>query len=94
MADRHCAPVIEAVWRARTFLSVEDQSCADRLQASEADLQEAVAQARICGYMTLHEQLDELFFGDQPSTTDECEAKVAGILEFGPALKSIVDAYH
>ncbi|MDE0694868.1 MAG: hypothetical protein OXH76_03430 [Boseongicola sp.] len=56
IADRHCAPVMEAYWRARTFLLQENLSCGDAFRLSTPDFHEAAAQARICGFMSLHDR--------------------------------------
>ncbi len=93
-ADRHCAPVIEAYWRARTFLMQEGQACVELLRASGPDFEEAVAQAKICGFMPLHRKLDELLLSEQPKGAAQCRAKVKRILEFGSVLHDLVEAYH
>ena len=94
VADRHCAPVLEAYWRARTILLQEDRACADALRLSTPDFHEATAQARICGFMSLHDRLGLLFFGDAPVGDGTCRAKVERILEFSSELQEIVEAYH
>ncbi len=93
-ADRHCAPALEAYWRARTFLLQENRPCADAIRLSTPDFHEAAAQARICGFMSLHDRLNSLFFGDAPAGEEGCRARVERILDFGPELKEIVEAYH
>ncbi len=92
IADRHCAPVMEAYWRARTFLMQEGQTCADALGQSIPDFHEAVAQARICGYTALHDRLNSLLFDADEGGS--CEARVKRILEFSPELQEIIEDYH
>ncbi len=92
IADRHCAPVMEAYWRARVFLLQEDQGCADALSRSTPDFHEAVAQARICGFMSLHDRLQALLFGDGGG--ESCETRVERILEFSPELQAIIEDHH
>ena len=94
IADRHCAPVLEAYWRARTILLREDHACADAIRLSTPDFHEATAQARICGFMSLHDRLDSLFFGDTAEGDEVCRAKVERILEFSSELHDIVEAHH
>ena len=94
VADRHCAPVLEAYWRARTILLQENRACGDALRLSTPDFHEATAQARICGFMSLHDRLDSLLFGDAPVGDDACRAKVERILEFSSELQEIVETYH
>ncbi|MCY4462571.1 MAG: hypothetical protein OXC26_19570 [Albidovulum sp.] len=94
VADRHCAPVIEAYWRARTFLLQENTSCSDALRLSTPDFHEAAAQAKICGYMPLHERLNSLFFGSSPETEQDCKGKVERILDFSTELRNTIEAYH
>ncbi len=93
IADRHCAPVMEAYWRARAFLLQEDQSCTEILARSNPDFHEAVAQARICGFISLHDHLQSLLFGDG-ADGESCEARVERILEFSPELQAIIENHH
>ena len=94
IADRHCAPAMEAYWRARTILLQENQTCSDALHLSTPDFHEATAQARICGFMSLHDQLNSLFFGGSPEGDEDCGAKVKRILEFSSELQEIIETYH
>ncbi len=94
IADRHCAPVLEAFWRARTILLQEDRKCRDALRLSTPDFHEATAQARICGFMSLHDRLDSLLFGGAPVGDEDCRAKLERILEFSSELQDIVETHH
>ena len=62
IADRHCAPVMEAFWRARTILLQASLSCADAFRLSTPDFREAAAQVRICGFMSLRDRLNSLYY--------------------------------
>lgn len=94
IADRHCAPVLEAFWRARTILLQEDRACPDALRLSTPDFREATAQAKICGFMSLHDRLDSLLFGDAAVGDEDCRAKLKRILQFSSELQEIVETYH
>ena len=94
LADRHCAPVIEAMWRARSILLQEGQTCVGALSESKPDLQEATAQAKICGYASLHNKLNTLLAGEDQAEVAVCEAKLERILEFSLELRELVEAYH
>ena len=94
LADRHCAPVAEAYWRARGILQSEGRACAELLLASEPDMHEAVAQSEICGCWSLRDRLNEVFFGNGESDELACEARAAGILEFKSELLDLVEKCH
>ena len=94
MADRHCAPVVEAFWRARTVLMQDDLSCPERLAAGMPDLIEAAAQAEICGYSSLHARLAGLVDEIDLEQTQSCEARRKQLLEFSQELRRLVQSYH
>ena len=94
LADRHCAPVAEAYWRASGILQSESQTCAELLLASEPDMHEAVAQSEICGCWSLRDRLNEVFFRNGEADELSCEARSAGVLEFKSELLDLVEKCH
>ena len=91
LADRHCATVLDAYFRARQALLQSDLSCATKLEVSREELVEASSQAGICGCQSLKEILDEIFFESASEEHVQCEVRIAALLEFSGELSERVE---
>ena len=93
-ADRHCAPVEEFYWQARTILLQSELGCQEALEQSEDELREAIAQAGMCGCVSLRDYLESQLFADKETTTNDCPARIARILDLRLELPGLVESCH
>lgn len=93
-ADRHCAPVEEFYWGARTILLQSDLSCEAALKESEDALREAIAQAGICGCVSLQNYLESRLFPDMATEATGCQARKARILGLSSELPVLIEGCH
>ena len=93
-ADRHCAPVEEFYWQARTILLQSGLGCEEALVESEDELREAIAQAGICGCVSLQDYLESQLFTDMGTATTGCQARKARILDLRLELPGLVQGCH
>lgn len=93
-ADRHCAPVEEFYWQARTILLQSGLSCEKALDESEDELREAIAQAGICGCVSLRDYLESRLFTGMETATTDCQLRMARILDLRLELPGLVESCH
>lgn len=93
-ADRHCAPVMEYYWQARTVLLNSEEACVIALEASEDALREATAQAGICGCNSLQDHMEYYLFGNDESGAPDCSTRKERILELSSELPDLVESCH
>ena len=93
-ADRHCAPVEEFYWGARTILLQSDLSCEAALEQSEDALREAIAQAGICGCASLQNYLESQLFPDTATEATGCQVRMTRILGLSSELPDLVEGCH
>ena len=92
-ADRHCAPVLESYYHARTSLLRDGQTCDAALQASLINLAEASAEAGICGCRSLQVSLVELV-ADIEMSDGSCAMRRSQVLELDQELSQKVEDCH
>lgn len=91
-ADRHCAPVLERYYFARTVLNDEEKSCGRQRAEAEGYLEEAAVQARICGCARAEAAITG-FLRDRDAAQG-CMAARSQILQLDEELADLVEACH
>lgn len=91
-ADRHCFPALDGYFAARQQL-LEGESCAPALAAAKAALEDAVANARICGCAALVELMEALR-SELSGQERACEAAAAVVLDSEERAKDVVRLCH
>ena len=95
LADRHCGPVLDSFYQARQAALDTETSCTAAMPLLTQRVQEAQANARICGCTALTDSIDSLL--ERLSAADAaCDDRRALILDDAAdaAIKALVTACH